>query len=115
MRDLEAEHAGLSAQQRSAPAYWGSVRADLEGFGRRVNRLQILEKGRLLGLVNSGEALGRMVVMINPNFFNRNLPRTAVQLLVMKHSKTQDPVVDSFRKRLYETVNWQALFDLVQP
>jgi len=56
-----------------------------------------------------------MVVMINPNFFNRNLPRTAVQLLVMKHSKTQDPVVDSFRKRLYETVNWQALFDLVQP
>lgn len=116
MRELEAELAGLSAQQRLAPAYFTNARADLEGFEEeRVNRLQIREPGRLSGLVDSGEALGRMVVVINPNFFNCNLPRPAVQLLVVKHVKTQDLVVEALRKRAYATVNWQALFELVQP
>lgn len=117
VRALEAELAGLSASQRLAPAYFTSARADLEGFEEeeRVNRLQIREQGRLSGLVDNGEASGRMVVTINPNFFNRQRPRTAVQLLVVKHRKTQDPIVQALRKEAYATVNWPALFELVQP
>lgn len=117
VRALEAELAGLTAPQRLAPAYFTNARADLETVEEeeRVNRLQIREQGRLSGLVDNGEASGRMVVTINPNFFNRHLPRTAVQLLVVKNSKTDDLVVEALRKRAYATVNWPALFELVQP
>jgi hypothetical protein len=65
---LRLELAGLSAGARASQAWWGGMSAGLSG------------------LVPEGAANSRPLIAVNPDFLNRGLPRTAIQILTVYFS-----------------------------
>ncbi len=71
LRACEQELAALPASQRQRPAYWAPAPADQP----------------LLTGLTSGDARGaRPVVMMNPEYFDPAMPRTAVQLILCRYN-----------------------------
>jgi hypothetical protein len=62
---LRQELAGLSPSARASQAYWGGMNSTLSG------------------LVAEGSPNSRPLVAVNPDFLDRSLPRTAMQILTV--------------------------------
>jgi hypothetical protein len=65
VKGYEKELAALSSAERQQPAYY----------------LRANDQPMLSGLVKAGTPWARLVVTPNPDYFNRSLPRTAIQLI----------------------------------
>jgi len=107
LKALQAELASLTPQERASQAYFGDWKTSL----------------RASGLVEPNEAGARPLVSPNPEFFNKSLPRTALQSIVIiglrsaeearRHPENPDPAQLRILE-LRDTLDWNkvmALFD----
>jgi hypothetical protein len=101
---VEKELAAMTPEQRRSPArVLGST-----GAGSAMSDAA--------GLVIS-ETEGNPVLFLNPDFFDRSLPRTTIQLIVLRSvqggdpsaAMANDPVTYGFRRNIDATLDWRAL------
>jgi hypothetical protein len=92
--ELEAELAGMTPAERSSPAWIGPSQ-------------------KLSGLVGAGDEGAVMVVEPNPDFYDRSLPRTAVQAMVVEFRTHRNPYVLAYTGALYQAMDWAALTRLL--
>jgi len=82
LNELENELSTLSDKEKKSPALyreWGYAEDD--STGEKILNINIGRKDRISGLVDKG---GFPIIKLNPNFFNNNLPKTAIQSVVIK-------------------------------
>ena len=95
VKNMEAELAGLSPEKRKAPAYF------------------ISQQRMMLGppIVDKSEPDARPLVMVNPDYFDKSLPRTAVQLIVISWSDIPNYgfVAPSFQEAPPESREFEVL------
>jgi len=106
LKALKAELASLTPQERASQAYLGDWKTGL----------------RASGLVESNEAEARPVVSVNPEFFNKSLPRAAFQSIVViglgsaeearRHSKKPDPAQLRILE-LKDALDWNKVLALL--
>jgi hypothetical protein len=85
---LETELAGMTPAERASPAWIGASYS---------------------GLVAAGEEGAVMVVEPNPDFYDRSLPRTAVQAMVVEFRPHRNPYVRAYTGALFQAMDWAAL------
>jgi hypothetical protein len=84
---LEAELAGLSPEERSAPAYLPRVP----------------DKSRASGLAASGATDGTRIVTINPALFDPRRPKSDFQLIILGTTQYMPKVFDQAQQQLDKT------------
>ncbi len=118
---LEAELAGLSPAERSAPAY-GFELPPWHPFGphRQVVAMPF-DAARISGLVSPDSEGARALVAIDPSFFNPLLPPTDIQLMVVgwweeTHPRYYSPTGSAYNEirvqlleRLWNSLDWRSL------
>ncbi len=94
LKALEAEQAGLSPAERSAPAY----------LPRNPN------KDRASGLAAQGSTDGTRIVTINPALFDPKRPKSEIQLIILGTTQYEPKLFDQVQQQLDKT----ALMSLIE-
>jgi hypothetical protein len=81
---LEAELAGLSPDERAAPAYLPSIP----------------NQGRASGLAVSGNTDGKRIVTLNPALFDPRRPKSDIQVLVLGTTIYKPELFDQVQQQL---------------
>jgi hypothetical protein len=125
---IEKELASLTTAERRAPAYraYGPPEVYENSVIERLEEApqgdqdadRTLRPSLLVSPKNPG---GRPVVRLNPEYFDRKLPPSAIQLIVLESWQGGDPTSApvypfelNLRQQLYSTLDWDAIRGLVK-